>query len=150
VILSHCGGEAPPRVDLTHSARPRPMTGICARSKDGRQRGAFEGKWDCVTSSGSPDQRWRTPISRLARGREDMRSAPVRQLTSHPEQPKVSDYRTEASCTVVSVGLFNLGLGVHDKGTAARPAASCAGKNRSAAMAALMDPALICGCAICS
>jgi hypothetical protein len=49
-----------------------------------------------------------------------MRSAPVRQLTSHPEQPKVSDIldRTEASCTVVGVGLFNLGLCVHDKGTA--------------------------------
>ena len=49
-----------------------------------------------------------------------MRSAPVRQLTSHPEQPKVSDTldRTETSRTIVGVGLFNLGLGVHNKGTA--------------------------------
>ena len=37
-----------------------------------------------------------------------------------PRAPKFSDTldRTEASRTIVGVGLFNLGLGVHDKGTA--------------------------------
>src|SRR5208282_6631131 len=42
------------------------------------------------------------------------------QANDRPEQPKFSDTldRTEASRTIVGVGLFNLGLGVHDKGTA--------------------------------
>ncbi len=42
------------------------------------------------------------------------------QANDRPEQPKFSDTldRTEASRTIVGVGLFNLGLGVHDKRTA--------------------------------
>src|SRR5208337_2090284 len=42
------------------------------------------------------------------------------QANDRAEEPKILGHsdRTEASRTIVGVGLFNLGLGAHDKGTA--------------------------------